>query len=207
MLLVWRQEGHPTCRKQSGRVLAWLSVWSEVQTCIWPSWCHCHSVYLAPVKSRLFLPFWSFWYRLTRVVPDKRPLNRCVCVFMHRCFYRHSEQRLKDGFWSCKRSRDSCSVAACWWVWEQEQTLNTETVENGCAEFCTQNIHFNDLSLEDFFKYLIVSLPSFCRWIWVNSRPAPFSFSSDFQHDCTCNGRHECSSWSPASLILWLLEL
>jgi len=32
-------------------VLAWLSVWSEVQTCIWPSWCHCHSLSLASVKS------------------------------------------------------------------------------------------------------------------------------------------------------------
>jgi len=29
--------GHPACKKQSGGVLAWLSVWSEVQTCIWPS--------------------------------------------------------------------------------------------------------------------------------------------------------------------------
>ena len=37
----------------SGRVLAWLSVWSEVQTCICPSWCHCHSLSLASVKSRL----------------------------------------------------------------------------------------------------------------------------------------------------------
>ena len=36
-LLVGRQEGHPACKKQSGEVLAWLSVWSEVQTCIWPS--------------------------------------------------------------------------------------------------------------------------------------------------------------------------
>jgi len=36
-LLVGRQEGHPVCKKQSGGVLAWLSVWSEVQTCIWPS--------------------------------------------------------------------------------------------------------------------------------------------------------------------------
>ena len=33
-LLVRRQEGHPACKKQSGGVLAWLSVWSEVQTCI-----------------------------------------------------------------------------------------------------------------------------------------------------------------------------
>jgi len=37
MLLVGRQEGHPACKKLSGGVLAWLSVWSEVQACIWPS--------------------------------------------------------------------------------------------------------------------------------------------------------------------------
>ena len=37
MLLVGRQEGHPACKKLSDEVLAWLSVWSEVQTCIQPS--------------------------------------------------------------------------------------------------------------------------------------------------------------------------
>jgi len=31
------QEGHPACKKLSGGVLAWLSVWSEVKTCMWPS--------------------------------------------------------------------------------------------------------------------------------------------------------------------------
>ena len=36
-LLVGRQEGHPACKKTSGGVLVCLSVWSEVQTCIWPS--------------------------------------------------------------------------------------------------------------------------------------------------------------------------
>ena len=76
-LLVGRQEGHPACKKLSGGVLAWLSVWSKVQSCIWPSWCHCHSLSFASVKSRLVLPF---WYRLTWVVPDKGPLNGCVCV-------------------------------------------------------------------------------------------------------------------------------
>jgi len=35
--LVGRQEGHPASKKQSGGVLAQLSVWSEVQTCMWPS--------------------------------------------------------------------------------------------------------------------------------------------------------------------------
>ena len=62
-------------------MLVWLSVWSEVQTCIWLSWCHCHSLSLAAVKSRLVLPF---RYRLTWVVPDKGPLSGCmydVCFF------------------------------------------------------------------------------------------------------------------------------
>jgi len=37
----------------------------------------CHSLSLASVKSRLVLPF---WYRLTRTVLNKGPLNGCVCV-------------------------------------------------------------------------------------------------------------------------------
>jgi len=38
MLLVGWQEGHPASKKLSGVVLAWLSVWSEVQVvCIWSS--------------------------------------------------------------------------------------------------------------------------------------------------------------------------
>ena len=82
-LLVGRQEGHPACKKLSGGVLAWLSVCSEVQTCIWPSGFHWHSLSLASVKSRLVLPF---WYRLTWVVPDKGPLNVCVCVCLFLCY-------------------------------------------------------------------------------------------------------------------------
>ena len=80
--VLWRcwlggRKGIRPVKKLSGGVLAWLSVWSEVQICIWPSWCHCHSLSLASVISRLVLPF---WYRLTWVVPDKGPLNGCVCV-------------------------------------------------------------------------------------------------------------------------------
>jgi len=36
-LLVGWQEGHPACKKLSVGMLAWLSVWSEVLTCIRPS--------------------------------------------------------------------------------------------------------------------------------------------------------------------------
>ena len=43
------------CKKLSVGVLAWLSVWEEVQICIWPSWCYGHSLTLASVKSRLVL--------------------------------------------------------------------------------------------------------------------------------------------------------
>jgi len=32
-LLVGWQEGHLACKKLCGGVLAWLSAWSEVQTC------------------------------------------------------------------------------------------------------------------------------------------------------------------------------
>ena len=76
MLLVGWQEGHPACKKQEWWG-AGVIVWSKVHTCIWPSWCHCHSLSLASVKSRLVLPF---WYRLTWVVLEKGPLNGCVCV-------------------------------------------------------------------------------------------------------------------------------
>ena len=94
-LLVGRQERHPACKKQSDGVLVWLSVWSEVQTCIWPSWCHCHSLSLASVKSRLVLPF---WYQLTWVVTEKGPLNGCVCVCLLLIVY-WSVNRLVLPFW------------------------------------------------------------------------------------------------------------
>ena len=71
------RKGIRPVKKLSGGVLAWLSVWSKVQTCICPSWCHCHSLCLASVKSRLVLPF---WYWLTRLVPKKRAVKwMCVC--------------------------------------------------------------------------------------------------------------------------------
>ena len=79
-------------------MLAWLSVWSEVQTCICPSWCHCHSLSLASVKSRLVLPF---WYRLTWVFPEKGPLNGCVygpidksCLFFNQKHYSKSRPKV-----------------------------------------------------------------------------------------------------------------
>ena len=85
--VLWRcwlggRKGIQSVKILSGGVLAWLSIWNEVQTCIWPSWCHCHSLSLASVKSTLVL---FFWYWLTRVVADKGTLNVCVCVCVLFC--------------------------------------------------------------------------------------------------------------------------
>jgi len=78
MLLVGRQEGQPACKKLNGGVLAWLSVWSKVQTCIWPSWCHCHSLSLASVKSRLVF---TFLVPAHLGSPGQRAVKQvCVCV-------------------------------------------------------------------------------------------------------------------------------
>ena len=53
-LLVGWQEGHPACKKLSGGVPAWLPNYSEMLTCIWPSWCHCYS--LSPSSARSMPP-------------------------------------------------------------------------------------------------------------------------------------------------------
>jgi len=65
---------------KNGGVLAWLSVWCEVQTCIWPSRCHCHSLSLALVESRLV--GFTFLVLAYPGSPGKRAVKRvCVCVF------------------------------------------------------------------------------------------------------------------------------
>jgi len=55
-LLVGRQEGHPACKKQSGGVLAWLSVWSKARLMPLPLTVSCFT------KIQTGLPF---WYRFT----------------------------------------------------------------------------------------------------------------------------------------------
>ena len=70
-----------TCHPYSSR--SWYSIKRPRRDArlSWPSWlvnwCHWHALSLASVKSRFVLPF---WYRLTRVVLDKGPLNGCVWV-------------------------------------------------------------------------------------------------------------------------------
>ena len=86
----------PSCRSPIAVASGFIAstapvIWSEVQACTWPSCCHCHSLSLASVISRLVLPF---WYWLTRIVPDEGPLNGCsssaLCGFwIASCLKRH----------------------------------------------------------------------------------------------------------------------
>ena len=84
-LLVGLQEEHPVCKKLSGGVLAWLSVWSEMQTCIWPSGCHYHSLSLASVKIQIGF---TFLVPAHPGSPGQRAIKRvCVCYLLHCYIY------------------------------------------------------------------------------------------------------------------------
>jgi len=74
-LLVGRQEGHPACKKTE-----W---WGAGMVICLERGADLHTALLMPLplavscfsKIQVVLPF---WYRLTRVVPDKGPLNGCM---------------------------------------------------------------------------------------------------------------------------------
>jgi len=95
-LLVGRQEGHPACKKTEwwgAGVVICLELGADL-----------HMAQLMPLpltvsclsESRLVLPF---WYRLTRAVPEKGPLNGCVCAIFKYKFITESasERKLKIG--------------------------------------------------------------------------------------------------------------
>jgi len=81
-LLVGWQEGHPACKK-----LEWWG--AGVVICL-ERGTDLHMFQLKPLlltvscfsKIQIGLPF---WYQLTRVVPEKGPLNGCVCVCVRAC--------------------------------------------------------------------------------------------------------------------------
>ena len=145
---------HPV-KKLSGGVLAWLSVWSEVHTYIWP-WCHCHSLSLASVKSRLVL---LFSYRLTRVVPEKGPLNGCVCMCL---FLIHT---LSHARVLCRRCL-SASFHTCWNCY-RVQPVNCDLCSSSSGLNClllTASATTSPLAFMPAASCVIL-----CKVIWQNS--------------------------------------
>jgi len=84
-LLVGWQEGHPACKKLSGGVLAWFCLEQGADL---------HMAQLMPMplavscSSKIQIGF-TFLYWLNWVVPDKGPLNGCVCVAYYVCVLVH----------------------------------------------------------------------------------------------------------------------
>jgi len=80
-LLVGWLEGHPACKKLSDEVLAWLSVWSEVQTCIMVQ------LMPLPLSVSCFIKIqigFTFLVPAHPGSPGKRAVKRvCVCVIVY----------------------------------------------------------------------------------------------------------------------------
>jgi len=95
-------------------MLAWLCIWVQVQICIRPSWCHCHSLSLAPVN-----PEWFHLAGFTFLVPahlgspgqNQRGHKTVVCVVcvsvLYQCLFtvlkyeKHSNNFTKDNLTFC----------------------------------------------------------------------------------------------------------
>jgi len=128
-LLVGWQEGHPACKKLSGGVLAWLSVWSEVQTCTWSSWCHCHSLSLASVKSTLVLPFLVPAHLGTHGKRSFKRVCLCVCVVATSC-----------NSCGCRVSVEKCRCLGDRWLYQRLQVSHSASRSTAPQPTCSVSI-------------------------------------------------------------------
>jgi len=103
-LLVGRQEGHPACKNWV--VGCWCGYLCRLASD--PADATATHLSLASVKSRLVPPF---WYRLTWVVPEKGPLNGCVCVCV--CFITDTPMQR----FSSQQNRNECMRTQIMWIW------------------------------------------------------------------------------------------
>jgi len=124
-LLIGWQEGHLACKNLSGKVLAWLSAWSEMQMiCIWSGWCHYKPIISCFIKIQNGLPFWC---RFTKFVLEKRLLNSCgsssnngssssILCFLSLMFL-HWVNRLEIGLWEVIMQNDTELYLLCIGIW------------------------------------------------------------------------------------------
>jgi len=104
MLLVGRQEGHPACKKPSGGVLAWLSVWSKVQTCMLPLAQSMPLPLTVSCFSKIQIGF-TFLVLAHLGSPGKGPLDGCVCVCVIQGTTRYATRSWRQS-WSLRSSAD-----------------------------------------------------------------------------------------------------
>jgi len=85
-----------------------LSVRSEAQTCVWPSWCHCHSLYLVPTHPGS---------------PGQRADKR-MCVYTVYPQYFTGQMPFLSPNQQSQSTEGRCWVVGCWhgYVWSKVQT-------------------------------------------------------------------------------------
>jgi len=77
------RKGIRPIKNLSVEVLAWLSVWSEVQMiCTWSSWCHWHLIISCFIKTRNGLPCWCQLHVLLSLCiwTAFGGINLCLCT-------------------------------------------------------------------------------------------------------------------------------
>jgi len=100
-------------KKLSGGMLAWLSVRGKVRICIWPSWCHCHSLSLAPVNPDWFyLPGFIFLVPAHPGNPEQSPGGHKMVVVVVVALVFNSFL-----FWNYSRLHWTADSHTAWWKW------------------------------------------------------------------------------------------
>jgi len=111
------QEGHPACITEWwGAGVVFCLEWGA--DLIWPSWCHCHSLLLASIKSRLVLPccYWFTW-----VVPETRAesvtenRNRYRDILKNRNWHRRRYWENQKKTKTDEKIPKKRNFGFCWW--------------------------------------------------------------------------------------------
>jgi len=138
-LLVGRQEEHPACKNWVMR--CWCGYLSGVMCRLFAfgpadatAYQNQYEISLASFKSRLVLPF---WYRLTQVVLEKRPLNGCSSSSCN------THPELKKHFSSCER--EFLTYDLCLWTLLDSIKVNQHAKYLGQRSFSSRTtVHQKD---------------------------------------------------------------
>ena len=131
-LLVGRLEGHPACKKTW--VVAWLPVWSKLQTCIWPSWCYCHSLSLAFSKIRI-----GFTFLVPAHLGNKHTRLTALFLGLPAWAGTHTRTHLMAFFLGLPRWASTRKVKPVWVLLKQETVSSSGSMvvpEKGLLNVC-----------------------------------------------------------------------
>jgi len=147
----------------SGGVLAGLSVWSEVQTCIWPSWCHCHSLSPASIDPRLVFTArcYASAVRAMALCPSVCPSLRPSVT--SRSFTKTAKRRITQ----TTRSLGD-SWASCTFLVPASPGSPGKGPLNGCLRVYLRLSY--DLTSESYLKSLVFFVKCFVYYMCIVSR-------------------------------------